>query len=144
MTVKSIVTNEKKLALLSIYVDSYSEVLGIASDLVDTANFYSQQPVGCVGLACNQIGILKRIIIIRFAGDWLVMINPVIEEAWAGRFNAKEGCLSLPGKSVSMRRYKKIRVTYTVVSGDWIDKKFTKFTARIIQHEVDHLNGKYI
>jgi len=144
MTVKNIVTNEKKLSLVSLYVDSYTEVLGIASDLVDTAIFYSKMPIGCVGLACNQIGILKRIIVIRFEGSWLVMINPVIEEAWAGKFNAKEGCLSRPGKSVSMRRYKKIRVTYTDVTGDRINKKFTKFNARVIQHEVDHLDGKYI
>jgi len=144
MSIKSIVTNEKKLALVSLSVDDYKDILTIASDLVDTAIFYSKKSIGCVGLACNQIGILKRIITVRFEGKWLVMINPVIEESWAGRFNAREGCLSRPGKSVNVRRFKKIRVSYIDIDGLKVDRRFTKFMARVVQHEVDHLNGKYI
>jgi len=144
MSVKNIVTNEKKLALLSLPVIDYKEVLPVASDLVDTAIFYSKKPIGCVGLACNQIGILRRIITVKFAGEWLVMINPTIEEAWSGQFNARESCLSRPGRSINVRRYKKINVAYTDVTGIKTRKRFTKFIARVIQHEIDHLDGKFI
>ena len=144
MSVKNIVTNEKKLALVSLPVEDYKEVLNIASDLVDTAKHYAIKPIGCVGLACNQIGILKRIIVIKFSGEWLVMINPEIVVSTGGRFIGREACLSRPGKSVKVRRDKKVTVVYTNIDGEIITSKFTKFTARIIQHEVDHLNGKYI
>ena len=144
MSVKNIVTNEEKLSLVSLPVEDYKEVLSLASDLVDTANFYSLKPIGCVGLACNQIGILKRIIVIKFAGEWLVMINPVIAYSSGGRFNGREACLSRPSKSVKVRRHKKVEVHYTSIDGERFTIKFTKFIARVIQHEIDHLEGKYI
>jgi peptide deformylase len=144
VSVKNIVTNEEKLKLVSLNVESFNDVSDIASDLVDTAIHYSKKSIGCVGLACNQIGVLKRIIVIRFAGEWLVMVNPIIDEVFAGRFLGRESCLSRPGKSVKVRRYKKIKVTYINICGETFTIKFTKFTARVIQHEIDHLDGKYI
>lgn len=144
MSIKSIVTNEKKLALVSLSVDDFEGVSSIACDLVDTAIFYSKKAIGCVGLACNQIGILQRIITVKFAGEWLVMVNPIIIESWAGQFNAREACLSRPGKSVKVRRFKKIKVSYTNIDGSKETVRFTKFMARVVQHEIDHLNGKHI
>lgn len=144
MSVRNIVTNEEKLKLISLSVESFNDVSDIANDLMDTADFYSKMPIGCVGLACNQIGILRRIITVKYAGEWLIMINPVIVESWAGRFNGLESCLSRPGRKVGVRRHKKIKVEYTEIDGTFTTRIFTKFIARVIQHEVDHLNGKYI
>ena len=144
MAVKNIVTNEEKLSLVSFPVVYSQEVLDIANDLVDTAKKHAVSGLGCVGLACNQIGIFKRIITVYYGGEWVVMINPKIVESWAGRFNAREACLSRPGKNVSKARFKKIRVDYIDINGHEITQQFTKFTARVVQHEVDHLNGLYI
>lgn len=144
MSIKSIVTNEKKLALVSFSVEDFEPVSSIACDLVDTAEFYSKKAIGCVGLACNQIGILGRIITVRYAGEWLVMVNPEITHRAGGRFNGKESCLSRPGKTVKVRRDKKINVSYVDIDGLKVERRFTKFMARVVQHEIDHLDGKFI
>ena len=144
MSVKNIVTNEERLSLMSLPVEDYKEVLELASDLVDTAHHYSLKPIGCVGLACNQIGIRKRIITIKFGGEWLVMINPEITHSAGGKVLGREGCLSRPGKSVRLRRDKKVTVNYIDIDGLKVERKFTKFNARVVQHEIDHLDGKYI
>lgn len=142
MPIKSIVTNMTKLALVSSPVVDFVETLPIIDDLLDTAKKASQEGVGCVGLACNQIGILKRIIVVFVHGKWVVMINPVIEpNVKAGRTSAKEMCLSRPGVKTFRKRYKKITVAYTDENLAEQSIIMSRMNARIIQHEVDHLDG---
>lgn len=94
-----------------------------------------------VGLAAPQVGILKRVIVIDDReGNKLEMVNPVIKEM-DGEEVQIEGCLSLPHKQGSVKR-----ATHIIV--DYYDKDNNKktleprdFFARIIQHEIDHLNG---
>ncbi|RLE07118.1 peptide deformylase [Candidatus Aerophobetes bacterium] len=96
-----------------------------------------------IGLAAPQIGVDKRIIIVDTGKGLLKLINPqVIEEE--GEDSLSEGCLSLPEIFVPVNRAKKIRI-----EGLNEDKKLVKlriegFLARVIQHEVDHLNGVLI
>jgi len=96
-----------------------------------------------IGLAAPQIGVDKRIIIVDTGKGLLKLINPqVIEEE--GEDSLSEGCLSLPEIFVPVNRAKRIRI-----EGLNEDKKLVKlriegFLARVIQHEVDHLNGVLI
>ena len=96
-----------------------------------------------IGLAAPQIGVDKRIIIVDTGKGLLKLINPqVIEEE--GEDSLSEGCLSLPEIFVPVNRAERIRI-----EGLNEDKKLVKlriegFLARVIQHEVDHLNGVLI
>ncbi len=96
-----------------------------------------------VGLAAPQIGTSKRILIASPTmkkGEELVIINPEIYEM-NGREVGIEGCLSLPGISGEVARAKRIRVRYQNRRGETQDVEVKDFFARIIQHEVDHLDG---
>lgn len=108
----------------------------IARDLLETLIFHKE---GCVGMAANMIGITKRIIVFDCGGEYMVMFNPEILKA-SGEYEAEEGCLSLPG-SRKARRYQKIKVRYQNEAMQVRLKTFEGWTAQIIQHEIDHLNG---
>ncbi len=94
-----------------------------------------------VGLAAPQIGINKRIIIVRTEDKILCMINPKItKKSWAKALD-EEGCLSIPGVYGKVKRHKKINCSYTNIDGNKRKLKAQDMFARIIQHEIDHLNG---
>ena len=111
----------------------------IITDLKDTLAANSDR---CVGMAANMIGKSKRIIIFDEGEGQTVMINPVITKR-SGKYETEEGCLSLIGVRKTVR-YKAIEVRY--LDEDLKPKKgsFSGFTAQIIQHECDHLEGKII
>jgi len=93
------------------------------------------------GLAANQIGDTRRVVIINTEHCRRVIINPVISKFSVKKSSAEEGCLSFPNKKVLVVRHKRI-----VVEGydqDWkkIKLKLNGFCSRCVQHEVDHLNG---
>ena len=96
-----------------------------------------------VGLAAPQVGISKRILIASptmTQGEEYVFVNPEILEA-RGRELGMEGCLSLPGISGEIPRAKIIRFRALDRQGKPIEMEVKDFFARIIQHELDHLNG---
>lgn len=143
--IKRIVTNKQQLAIPS--KDIYKEELikEITSDLLDTAKHHAKTKIGCCGLAANQIGYLHRIIVVNHGGEWIVMVNPVIDKVEGCKSSlAGEGCLSRPGVHRKIRRDKIILVTFIDGDGEGVQETVKGFTARIIQHEVDHLNGKFI
>ena len=111
----------------------------VARDLMDTLEANKDR---CVGMAANMIGINKRIIAVRDGTIQFVMFNPVIVRQ-SGEFEAEEGCLSLDGKRKTIR-YQQIEVEYQ----DQLLRKRTGtykgWIAQIIQHEIDHCNGKLI
>ena len=111
--------------------------LQTAADLLDTLNAHKD---GCVGMAANMIGVLKRIIAFDNEGTPMLMLNPEILKA-EGRYEAEEGCLSLLGGLRKTKRYKKIKVRYQTEKLQLRIKTFTGWTAQIIQHEIDHCNG---
>ena len=142
MSIKPIVTNVKKLAIVSEPVDSNDDYLALVDDLKDTAKYYAANYNGCVGLASNQIGVLKRVIVVFISGKWLVLINPeIIPIVKAGRTTGKEMCLSVPGVRTFRKRYKKIEVFYMNESFEPVSIRLSRLSARIAQHEVDHLDG---
>ncbi|RLA18062.1 MAG: hypothetical protein DRQ62_14245 [Gammaproteobacteria bacterium] len=144
--IRSIVTKKTTLALPSEEIHDQEKIEDIIVDLIETAKYRATIPPGCMGLAANQIGELYRIFIIWYAGEWIPMINPVLETVKGPQGYAKEGCLSRPGIHTKKRRYKKIHVSYTNwPNGDPVEhEKYGNFTARVIQHEHDHLNGVFI
>lgn len=94
-----------------------------------------------VGLAANQVGSNLRLIVIDYAGFVGGMINPVITKYRGGTTKAKEQCLSFGTKSAYVERHKIIKVKW--LDKDWGEHtaQFRGLMARIIQHEVDHLDG---
>ena len=110
--------------------------LETARDLVDTLRHHKD---GCVGMAANMIGVLKRIIAFDNEGEYMVMLNPEIVKA-SGVYEAEEGCLSLSGIRKT-KRYKSIKVKYETERLEPRFRTFTGWTAEIIQHEIDHCSG---
>ena len=110
------------------------------------------------GLAAPQIGISKKIIIFRNRGfskdgasddtwtkkDVDVLINPRITQNRGDQIVLAEGCLSCPDIKVEIARYPEIKVRGFDVHGQKIGKRYLDFVARIVQHEMDHLEGKLI
>lgn len=144
MPTKNIVTNTVRLSLISDPVCLLTDSLSFIDDLVDTAVYSSKVGVGCVGLAAPQIGILKRAVVVFHANKWIVMINPVITDAYAGRTSAKEMCLSRPGIKSFRKRSKKVKITYFDIDKNEQKITLSRLSARIAQHEIDHLDGKFI
>ena len=110
--------------------------LSVGQDLADTLRANREH---CVGMAANMIGVKKRVIIVNVGLMNVVMYNPVIVRK-DGPFETEEGCLSLDGVR-KITRYQNIEVEY--MDGSWKKhrQKYSGWTAQIIQHEVDHLNG---
>lgn len=96
-----------------------------------------------VGLAATQVGILKRIFIYDIGDGLRVLVNPkVVEEE--GTVEDDEGCLSVPGVRVRVKRAEKIRIKAQDLEGNPLELEVEGLIARIFQHEVDHLEGKLI
>ncbi len=96
-----------------------------------------------IGLAAPQIGLLHRIIVADIGEGEVELINPVIHFR-EGEAVAEEGCLSLPGLRVPVRRATRIGVSGLNRLGEPVDLTFENLMARVIQHEVDHLDGTLI
>ncbi len=112
------------------------EDLPIAQDLLDTLKAHEHE---CVGMAANMIGAKKNIIAVNIGFMNIAMMNPVITKK-TGAFQTEEGCLSLVGVR-SCTRYKEIEVEYEDLNFKKQKQKFSGWTAQIIQHECDHLQG---
>lgn len=108
----------------------------LAQDLLDTLKAHRD---GCVGMAANMIGVKKRIIIVNMGILNIVMYNPVIVKKDTP-YETEEGCLSLDGVRKTTR-YQNIVVEY--FDGSWKKHRqaYSGWTAQIIQHECDHLEG---
>jgi peptide deformylase len=98
-----------------------------------------------VGLAAPQVGILKRVVVIDTERNsehknLLILINPVITYS-EGQMVGEEGCLSLPEVYGDVQRSRVVRVRYFDVSGAEYEMTAEDFLARVVQHELDHLDG---
>ncbi|MEW6333077.1 MAG: peptide deformylase [Thermodesulfobacteriota bacterium] len=108
-----------------------------------------------VGLAAPQIGIGTRIIVFRTRGfddkdtgqkkeDCEILINPRITQQRGDPVVGEEGCLSCPEIRVEISRYPEIKVRALDAEGQKVSRRYLDFAARVIQHEMDHLEGKLI
>jgi peptide deformylase len=99
-----------------------------------------------VGLAATQLGILRRVLVFQAGSDSepAALANPVVE--WSSRelVLAEEGCLSLPRVSMDVERPLHIRVSGRDVDGEPVAIEASGLEARVLQHEIDHLDGVLI
>lgn len=94
-----------------------------------------------LGLAANQVGVPYRIFAMRGAPENFVCFNPKIVLPSSEQVILEEGCLTYPGLSVKIKRSQHIKVRFRTPNGETLTKTFTGMTARIFQHELDHLDG---
>ena len=113
--------------------------LSVGQDLQDTLVANQDR---CVGMAANMIGVRKRIIIVNIGIMNLVMYNPVLLKKDTP-YETEEGCLSLEGVRKTTR-YQNIEVEYLDSSWKKHRQKFSGWTAQIVLHEMDHLEGVII
>lgn len=137
--IKEIVKDENILTQKSEQV-SIEEAQEIIADLLDTANHHIDN---CAGLAAPQIGINKRVVVVRNGDHFFPMVNPVVVKKSGKKFLNHEGCLSLEGIR-AVERYSSVLVNYTDGKGKRQTKTFNGTLAIIVQHETDHLNGVLI
>lgn len=99
-----------------------------------------------VGLAATQLGVLHRLLVYRpqAGGPLGVLVNPTIEWSSRERETLEEGCLSLQNVHVDVERPVYVRVHAQDPHGEPITVEASGFEARVIQHEVDHLDGVLI
>lgn len=96
-----------------------------------------------VGLAATQVGITKRFVVIDVGDGLLKFVNPIIKFK-EGIEASEEGCLSVPGECVKVRRSKSVTVEFLDEHGKPSAMKADGLLARALQHELDHLSGKLI
>jgi peptide deformylase len=96
-----------------------------------------------IGLAAPQIGISKKLIVAEVEDQIVKLANPEIVVA-KGHDNMAEGCLSVPDTRVEIERYTEITVKGLDEKGEAIEMEAIGLLARVLQHEIDHLNGKLI
>jgi peptide deformylase len=113
------------------------ELKNLIRDMLDTMAYHNAE-----GIAANQIGECKRIFLLR---DGTVVINPKIL-AKSGKITSRdEGCLSVPNEFVTSKRAKKVVVEGYDINGEKIRLvSKTNLEAIVLQHEIDHLDGKTI
>ena len=134
--IRPIMKDEFFLAQKSVPAVNCEEDIRVARDLLETLEAHKK---GCVGMAANMIGVLRRIIAFEDGGKYSGLFNPEIVKC-TEPYEAEEGCLSLPGLR-STKRYKSIKVQYQNEKFQTRFKTYTGWTAQIIQHEIDHCNG---
>jgi peptide deformylase len=143
---KVIITIEEFLEKKSSDVDVENDLLSIkkkVKEMVQTAMSSKK----CVGLAANQIGYLDRIFIMNREGQWCASINPQIISRSKERKQAMEFCLSRPFGS-KVKRHVWVIVEHTILNEkggvETRREKFKGKPARIVQHEMDHFEGRLI
>ena len=97
-----------------------------------------------VGLAANQVGRLKRVLVASVDEEDYVIVNPVLTGISDATERAPEGCLSIPGIQVEVERPTSVTVSGTDASGKPLQIEASDTLARVLQHEVDHLDGVLI
>ena len=113
-----------------------AEDAATADDLLDTLRANAER---CVGMAANMIGVRRRVIVFLDGDRYEEMFNPVVLKR-EGPFEAVEGCLSLDGTR-RVKRYRSVKVRWQTRDLKPRIRTFAGFTAQIIQHEMDHLEG---
>ncbi|CAO3422226.1 peptide deformylase [Azospirillum doebereinerae] len=120
------------------------DIARLAADMIDT-----MIDAPGVGLAAPQIDVSRRIVVFRVPADrgegesvaTTVLINPIIEPLDGGMELGWEGCLSIPGLRGLVPRHSRIRYRGVGLDGQPIEREAGGFHARVVQHEVDHLDG---
>ena len=123
------------------------ELDSLISDMLDTMHHHNG-----VGIAAIQIGIPKRIALIEYEENnpryadigscsLTIVINPKIEMIGTDTSEHAEGCLSVPNQRGTVTRPKRLRYSFHDATGKLITGESNSFFTRVLQHEIDHMNG---
>jgi len=110
----------------------------LVQDMIET--MYANRGVG---LAAPQVGVGEKLIVVNLTGeaaDGLVLVNPRIV-SHSGGVLEEEGCLSVPGITAKVRRPQRVTVEGYTLQGEAVKIEAEDLYARVLQHELDHLNG---
>jgi len=115
----------------------------VSLELVDDMAEYQGK---CAGLAAVQLGVPVRLIMVQYGDTYIFLANPEIAKLSSQTWPFEEGCLSIKhGKElVTFHRPKRVKVRYMDLTGNQRTIKAEGLTARFLQHEIDHLEGKLI
>jgi peptide deformylase len=123
-----------------------AELLALVADMDDTMRALSG-----AGIAAPQIGVSVRVVIFELKDNpryphitpvpYTVLVNPLVTPLTAEQDEGWEGCLSVPGMRGLVPRYRRLRYTGFDQYGAPLDRTVEGFHARVVQHEVDHLDG---
>ncbi|MCS7171151.1 MAG: peptide deformylase [Aquificaceae bacterium] len=139
---------DERLKIPSLEVTRFDRGL---AEFIENLIYTMKSSPGCVGIASPQVGVHKRIIVVdtstskhrenKLSHGLLVLINPTIVQR-DGELTVREGCLSVPDYTGNVKRSYWIRIRGLDVKGNAVDLETEGFEAVVIQHEMDHLEGK--
>jgi len=133
-----------------------AEITGELQRLVERMVETMREEKG-VGLAAPQIGRSEAVCVVEVPPDFdvdedgkranpdcempMIFFNPEITKYATDQWSMEEGCLSFPGINGPIQRSRKISVRYMNSNGNQVERELNGYTARVVQHEFDHLNG---
>jgi peptide deformylase len=127
---------------------SEAEIKKYKSLAQDMVKYIKNPDNAWVGLAAPQVGVNKRLIVVSLMRDYedenyrtIAMFNPTIVEHSLETCIDTEGCLSVPGEKGEVKRWNTVRVTFLDIEGRKQILSLEDLAARIVQHEIDHLDG---
>lgn len=132
---------DARLRQKAIAVDRVDDtIVTLMNDMIDTIHHDNG-----IGLAANQVGVLKRIIVIDIGPEYhsepYKMVNPMITWHSDDHYSVQEGCLSVPNQWSEIKRYNSITVDFTDQNNKPQQIKADGLLSCCIQHEIDHLDG---
>ena len=142
MKLKVLTDNEEPLRKVSVPTLITEDVKDLVRDMKET-----MLSLNGIGLAAPQVGVNLRVIVIqlmsagKLVGPVQEMINPVITQTSEDLVSYEEGCLSIPGEYIKLDRPRSIDVKFQTLSGKYKKWHLRGLEARIVLHEVDHLDG---
>ena len=141
-TLKILLFPDPRLRTKAVEIKSVNdEIKKLAKDMIETMH----QGNG-IGLAATQVNVHKRLIVVDVGGDQkkpLVLINPRVKEILEPELTPySEGCLSVPGFYEELERPKKVKISAIGLKNEEIELDADGVLAVVIQHEIDHLDGK--
>jgi peptide deformylase len=119
--------------------DINQDIKNLVLDMIETMH-----EANGAGIAAPQVGVNKKILIVNWQKEDYVFINPKITKKSFLKNIDKEGCLSFPGFEIKVKRPKKITVKAIDYSGESIEVVADGMFARILQHEIDHIEGNLL
>ncbi|WP_394201890.1 peptide deformylase [Shewanella waksmanii] len=131
---------DERLKRKAVNVDDVQSVAGLVDDLLETM-YHTDDGIG---LAATQVGSTDAVLVIDLSSDRdqpLVLINPELVEG-RGEFVGEEGCLSIPGYRAKVTRFEYVKVKALDREGKPFEIESDDFLAIVLQHEMDHLQGK--
>ena len=110
--------------------------------------FETMQDASGIGLAAPQVGVSKSLCVVEVGlieegKAPAAFVNPIIHERFGEKITLEEGCLSIPDINEKVTRDDGIRLTYQTIEGEEVELTCQGMLARVLQHEIDHLNGVF-